>query len=109
MSITGKFDAATQAADVVARAASAATGFWGQVQQERDLLDVFAALKARATVRFSFYAYVQHPLAYAFTLARAGQSEHAATEFEAFVVRKHYADSALPRLQRLFAEASGAV
>jgi hypothetical protein len=105
----GAYHAASQATDVIARAARAASGFWSQGQQEQDLLKVFAALKARSTVRFGFYSYVQHPLAYAFTLARAGQPEHAAAEFEAFVLRKHYPESALPRLQQLFAEASGPV
>jgi hypothetical protein len=105
----GARHARSEATEVVARAANAANAFWGQVQQECDLLYVFAALKARATVRFSFYSYVQHPLAYAFTLARAGQAEDAAREFEAFVLRKYCPDSALPRLQQLFDEASGAV
>ena len=105
----GPLHAASQARAVVTRAAPAAIAFWGQVQQERDLLNVFAALKARATVRFSFYSYVQHPLAYAFTLARAGEPEHAAREFEAFVLRNYCPDSALPRLRQLFAQAGGAV
>jgi len=105
----GPHHAAAQAADVVARATRSARRFWSQVQAEGDLLAVFAALKVRPTVRFGFYSYVQHPLAYAFTLARAGQLEAAASEFEEFILRKHYPEQALPRLQQLFTEAGGAV
>jgi hypothetical protein len=105
----GPLHAAAQATDVVARVAGAALRFWGQVPSEHDLLAAFAALKMRPTIRFGFYSYVQHPLAYAFTLARAGELEGAIKEFEAFVLRKHYPEQALPRLQQLFAEAGGAV
>jgi hypothetical protein len=84
----------------------AATKFWEQVHDERDLLGVVEMLRSRPVVRFGFDNYVQHPVALAFTLARVGRVEDARTELQK--AHAYSAGSAVvrSRLDRLLEDAA---
>jgi hypothetical protein len=94
------------AADVLPRAVARALEFWSQVSSEADLPAVFDHLKERPVERFGFYNHVQHPLAYAFTLARLGRPCDLERELQAFLDLGVCRDVVLPRLRALLEAAS---
>jgi hypothetical protein len=107
-SVCGLAVAQAEAADVIPRAVARAKAFWDSVSSESNLLAVFEYLKTRPSERFEFYNYIQHPLAYAFTLARLGRPADAKREFKAFLGRGLRTDLVLPRLRELLQMASAA-
>ncbi len=94
------------AADLIPRAVARALEFWNLAASEADLPAVFEYLKRRPTERFGFYNYVQHPLAYAFTLARLGRRADAKRELKRFLDFPIRTEFVQPRLLNLLQSAS---
>lgn len=82
---------------------------WKSVRRESDLLDLFAARmrshQRRNAWDLPFSCIRQHPLAYAFVLARAGQKRNAARWFQTYLRHENLHDSTTRRLRELFADA----
>lgn len=62
-----------------------ALGWFHSIQDITDLVREYEAAKQRRAVRFGFYNYVQHPLAFALVLARVGRLEAARAELRRFL------------------------
>lgn len=72
---------------------------WARVRDLEQLAVLLGELQRRKTVRFGFHNYVQHPLAYAFTLARLGRRNEALAELQ----KSHHMSD--PELARQLTEA----
>jgi len=83
-SMHGSDQMKTDALNVAKCAIPRAIAFFNSVQETPDLVNVFTTQMAKPAVRFSFYNYIQQPLAYAFTLARLRNHD------EAFALLKQY-------------------
>jgi hypothetical protein len=59
---------------------AAAEKRWGSVSSLEELAAAFERERVRPSIGFSFYNFVQHPLAYAFTLAKLGREAEATAE-----------------------------
>lgn len=80
-SFYGKSTAIKQAKRVSKISINAAKILWNSVQSLSDMTMVFEEqlrlTQERKVNRFGFYNYVQHPMAYAFTLAKIGETDSA--------------------------------
>ena|ERR1700722_1870357 len=79
--------------------------FFESVRTIPDLVDAFEAKRNRPAVRFGFENYVQHPMAYAFVLAKLGRERAARKWLE--VAKKYHEldDIELTKLKRAFDDA----
>jgi hypothetical protein len=80
--IRGKSVARQTAKDVGRLVAGEIRTTLDEVENNGDLCEAFEAQIARETVRFSFFNYTHQPLAYAFTLLRAGNIAKAELMFD---------------------------
>ena len=101
----GATQARKQAKRVQKKTLQEASGFWQRSSTLAELPQVFEFMKARPATRFGFYNYVQHPLAYAFTLARLGEEQQAREELGRYLGMEAVAESTMPRLLDLFDDA----
>jgi hypothetical protein len=74
-----------QASTLAPFAIAQADRFWQRVSSLQDLRLVFFELKARTGIRFDFYSYISHPVAFAFTLAKLGERASGQEELPRFI------------------------
>ena len=86
-------------------AVQVAEEFWNLVETVYDLPQAFELQRNRPSIRFSFYNYVQHLLAYAFTLVKIRRESEAEKELRFYLENYNVPNHANSRLKQLFAEA----
>lgn len=79
--IHGAAEIMLKAPNVISRSVSEAEAFWTSARSISDLPFVFESIRRHMSGGgLGFYNYVQHPLAYAFVLAKLGRHEEAQSE-----------------------------
>ncbi|MCB9420298.1 MAG: hypothetical protein H6667_10855 [Ardenticatenaceae bacterium] len=90
-SLYGKEKAIKQARQVAKISIEQANQLWNSIQNPNDIPRVFEEqlrlTKERKVQRFGFFNYTQHPIAYAFTLAKIGEREKARKMLEETIQR----------------------
>jgi len=107
--VSGLFgrDAAKSRAEHLARKSlKLALPWFASVNEIQDLRRQFELAKERSesAVRFGFYNYLQHPLAYAFVLAQVGQLSKAEAELKKYSKFDELTDTDRNKLLRLLKE-----
>ncbi|MGY4638308.1 hypothetical protein [Pseudomonas sp. TE24901] len=94
------------APDILRAVIPTAESFWNSARSIADLPSAFERVRQHlSTGGLGFYNYTQHPLAYAFVLARNGKPDAAEQEFQRYSPRLSAA--AQKKLRTLFVDAGG--
>jgi hypothetical protein len=84
---------------------SSALSWFDKVRSEEDLLTAFEEARSLKAIRFAFYNYRPHAIAYAFVLSRAGRLNEAKVELHKYL--EHFpflTDKTVERLNQLLTE-----
>lgn len=95
---------AQKAPAVIPRALEEAEAFWSSAKSIAELPSVFDAIKQHMSGGgLGFYNFVQHPLAFAFVLAKVGRHEEAESELARYLQRG-MKPATISRIRQLIAE-----